>query len=86
MKNKLQYAYSITVFIGVLFTAYLMMNKDGTVAPLRAVSGPMYRTEAGSLDPAVNELFQMEDQLAKMPKDKEKLRTPSEANAQKFNE
>jgi hypothetical protein len=71
MKNKLQYAYSITVFLGVLVTAYLMMNREGNARiPMRALQGPSLRTEALVLDPAVNQLFEMEDALSKLPQDK----------------
>ena len=70
MKNKLQYAYSITVFIGVLVTTYLMMNKEGsTRVPLRAVQAPVstLRSEAGLVDSGVSQLFEMQDQLSRLP-------------------
>ena len=87
MKTRLQYAYSITVFVGVLLTAYLMMNKEGNARiPLRAVQAPSYRTEATALDPAVNQLFLMEDQLSKLPKEKIKSRVPSDSQAKKSND
>ena len=71
MKNKLQYAYSITIFFGVLVTAYLMMNREGNARmPVRSLQGPALRTDALVLDPAVNQLFEMEDQLSKLPQDK----------------
>jgi len=81
LKNRLQYAYSITVFCGVLVTAYLMMNKEGNARiPLPALQGPSaYRTEASALDPGVNQLFQMEDQLSKLPSDRGQRRRPSES-------
>jgi hypothetical protein len=64
MKNKLQYAYTITVFIGVLFTAYLMMNTDiNARVPLRTVETAPLRTEAQILDPGLNQLFEMENAL-----------------------
>jgi hypothetical protein len=67
MKNKLQYAYSITVFIGVLLTAYLMMNRDGNARiPFRSFESPSsLRTEAQVLDPSLNQLFEMENALNK---------------------
>ena len=85
MRNKLQYAYSIVVFIGVLLTAYLMMNKEGNARiPLRAVQAPVMRSEATALDPAVNQLFQMEDQLSKLPKENSKRgRIPSDDHSKK---
>lgn len=73
MKNKLQYAYSITVFIGVLITTYLMMNKEGNArVPLRAVQAPAstLRSEAGLVDSGVSQLFEMEDQLSRLPAQK----------------
>ena len=77
MKNKLQYAYSITVFAGVLVTAYLMMNREGNVRmPVRTLQGPSLRTEALVLDPAVNQLFEIEDALSKLPQDKPITSTP----------
>lgn len=71
MRNKLQYAYSISVFLGVLMTSYLMMDRDGnSKSPLRAVQTPSLRTEAMPLDPAVNQLFEMEDAISKLRRDR----------------
>jgi len=83
MKNKLQYAYSITVFMGVLVTAYLMMNREGNAhIPMRALPGPSnLRTEALVLDPGVNQLFEMSDALSKLPRENEppfQKRAPSD--------
>ncbi len=68
MRNLLQYAYSILVFFGVLSTAYLAMNKEANSRlPLRALQNPTsYRAEAGIVDPAVTQLFQMEDALSRL--------------------
>ncbi len=68
MRNLLQYAYSILVFLGVLSTAYLAMNRDGNSRlPLRALQNPMsYRAEANIVDPAVTQLFQMEEALSRL--------------------
>ena len=65
MRNKLQYAYTITVFVGVLLTAYLMMNRDGNAhIPFRSFQSPSnLRTEAQILDPGLNQLFEMENAL-----------------------
>lgn len=76
MKNKLQYAYSITVFLGVLITAYMMMNKENTRVPLRAVQTPSSMRSEASVDSGVGQLFQMEDELSKLPPDKR--RQPSD--------
>ena len=67
MRNLLQYAYSIVVFFGVLSAAYLAVNKEGGGRlPLRAMQSPEYRTEASIVDPAVTQLFQMEDALTRL--------------------
>lgn len=77
MRNLLQYAYSILVFVGVLSTAYLALNKEGNARlPLRALQAPTYRTEATIVDPAVTQLFQMEDALSRLDTRTEQ-RTPS---------
>jgi len=86
MKNKLQYAYSITVFIGVLITTYLMMNKEGnTREPLRAVQAPasMLRSEAGLVNSGVSQLFEMGDQLSRLPAEKPAVPETDEAHAAK---
>jgi hypothetical protein len=68
MKNKLQYAYSIAVFFGVLVTAYSMMSRDGSNrVPFQAFQSPGARTEASMVDPAVTSLFEMEDALNNIP-------------------
>lgn len=67
MRNLLQYGYSILVFFGVLSTAYLAINKEGNSRiPMRAYQAPAYRTEATIVDPAVTQLFQMEDALSRL--------------------
>jgi hypothetical protein len=69
MRNLLQYGYSILVFAGVLTTAYLALNKEGNARlPLRALQTPSYRSDATIVDPAVTQLFQMEDALSRMEK------------------
>ncbi len=78
MRNLLQYAYSIFIFVGVLSAAYLAVNKDGAGRlPLRAMQQPAYRTEATIVDPAVTQLFQMEDALARLNSGKPDQRKPS---------
>jgi len=80
MKNKLQYAYSITVFAGVLVTAYLMMNTDNASRhQLGGVSSQSLRSEATMVDPAVRSLFEMEDELSKLPRNREELRRPTQS-------
>ena len=83
MRNKLQYIYTISVFAGVLLTSYLMMNREGnTKAPLRTVQTPALRTDAMPLDPAVSQLFEMEDAIYKLRKEKTEpqKRAPSDAD------
>ena len=88
MKNKLQYAYSISVFVGVLLTAYMMMNQGaGPLGPNRNFQNGSYRSEAQAGDPAISKLLEMENALAKVPapklKDKDDDRAPSEVDASK---
>ncbi len=80
MRNKLQYAYSIVVFAGVLVTAYMMMNREGSIrTPFASMSPTTLRSEATMVDPAVSSLFEMEDALSKLKKDKkeELIRVPT---------
>jgi hypothetical protein len=84
MKNTLQYAYTISVFMGVLLTAYLMMNQGTSLnVPNRNFQNGGFRSEAQVVDPAVRELLDMENALAKVPKEKsrEKAQESSEAPA-----
>ena len=68
MKNTLQYIYSISVFTGVLITAYFMMNNESDSRhPVRLVQTPGYQMEA-TFDPAVSRLFQIEGALAEIKK------------------
>lgn len=66
MKNKLQYVYSISVFLGVLLSSYLMMNQnDNSRLPLQSLGGPGPTTqEAAVVDPVVNQLFEFEEALS----------------------
>jgi hypothetical protein len=77
--------YSISVFFGVLVSSYLMMSKDNSGDQVARSVQPPLRSEASSLDPAVSQLFEMEDAISKLPKDKEKpesrKRVPSEAQS-----
>ena len=82
MRSKLQYIYSMTVFSGVIATAYFMMNNESDArVPFRAIQTPNYRAEASLIDPSVNQLLQMEDVLSQVPQPgivkREKRRTPS---------
>ncbi len=69
MKNKLQYAYSILVMIGVLVTAYLMINKPADISYTeRIITSPSYK--ASYSDPALSQLFEMENVLSKAKESK----------------
>ncbi len=64
MKNRLQYAYSILVFIGVLLSAYLMLEREkNDRLPLQALSPNPQLKEATVMDPVVNQLFEFEEAL-----------------------
>lgn len=63
-------------------TAYLMMNSENQRAPLLRsfeASAPVYRNEAAALDPGLNQLFEMEEVLSRMRKERadEKRRVPT---------
>lgn len=80
MRQGLQYAYSISVFLGVLVTSYFMMSQEGgarlSLQVLSGTSTPV--TENAVVDPAVNQLLEFEDALAdqyRAPAEEEK---PSE--------
>jgi len=83
MKQKLQYAYSIVIFCGVLLTVYFMTDSDqNSMVRDRAFTSAPLRREALILDPAVNQLLEMESAFAKMRKDRAaepQERLPSEA-------
>ena len=67
--------------MGVLATAYLMMNREGyKQVATRAQQSPALRTEA-AVDPALNFLFEMETGLERLPKPDrtEQKRVPTEA-------
>lgn len=79
MRNTLQYIYSISILFGVLVTAYFMMDA-GIPVITRSLAVPDYRVEANSADPAVNQLFQFERELGKLPRVKpyKNLNTPKD--------
>ena len=64
-RNKLQYFYSISVFAGVLATAYLMMERQGNGRfPFDSVQSPnSYRFEASVGDDALARLIEVENEL-----------------------
>ncbi len=81
MRNRLQYLYSISVFLGVLVTAYLMMdNSFNARIPYRPINSPQLVMEA-NLNPGLDSLFEVEKGLGKMDEGKPKQkRIPSHMN------
>ena len=75
MRTRLQYAYSITVFLGALATAYLMMNQEPSRVSNRLLASPTFRSEAAAMDQAMSQLIEVGSELAKIPKG-----TPSPAS------
>ena len=63
MRNRLQYFYSITVFAGVLVTAYFMVDRQQTQFSGQRTQSATYRAEAGLIDPALGQLLQIENDL-----------------------
>ena len=82
MRGTLQYVYSISVFLGVLVTSYLMMNRDNTADVAgRAIAAPALRSEASTLAPGLSQLMEMEDAITKFrrePPEVAKKRAPSD--------
>ncbi len=71
MRSKLQYIYSISVFMGVLVAFYLMMSKEESARiPFQALQTTPSRVEASSADPALQSLIDIEYALKSMRKDK----------------
>lgn len=67
MRNRLQYAYSISVFMGVLVTAYLMLDRDlNANIQARPMEVGSFRATEGAVDPALGRLFEMEAELSKV--------------------
>ena len=61
MRYGLQYLYTISVFIGVLVTAYLMMNNENTaVASGRVTPPPIALNDVAGIDPTVKQLIEMQ--------------------------
>lgn len=65
-RNKLQYFYSISVFVGVLTTAFLMMEREtGARLPIDTLeSASSYRLDAGVGDDALARLIEVENALS----------------------
>lgn len=64
MRNRLQYLYSISVLVGVLITAFFMMDQNGnTYVRMQATQESSYRSEASAGDSALSGLFAIESEL-----------------------
>ena len=65
LRNGLQYFYSISVLIGVLATAFLMMERETRARlPLETLQSPsVYRLDAGVGDEALARLIEVEKAL-----------------------
>ena len=82
MRNKLQYSYSIAVFVGVLLTSYAMMSKEERSArPDAIVGAPVLRSDASTLDPAVAQLVEIEKAIARFRRE-ESVRAPARRRTQ----
>lgn len=69
MRSKLQYLYSISVFLGVLVTSYLMMSKDESARlPFQALQNQNQRVDASAGDPAVQSLMDIQNALRAFPR------------------
>ena len=84
MRNRLQYLYSITVFLGAFVTAYLMMDRNlNARVPYRPVQTPAMVSEA-NIDPALGSLFEIEKGLGKLNQlEKDQKRIPSQMDSKK---
>jgi len=88
MRYGLQYLYSILVFFGVLACSFFLVSREsGPAIPFRTIEAPPMRAEASPLAPGVTNLFEMEDAIATIKKDKRSkkadesnLDEPSERN------
>lgn len=84
VRNKLQYIYSISVFFGVLLISYVMIHREiNARITLPSVPGNSNRMDASPVvDPVVNQLFEVESALSRVPvpKTKEEKRKITEAD------
>lgn len=64
MRNRLQNLYSIFVLLGVLVTAFFLMDKtQSDYVRTRIAQENNYRAEAAAADPALSGLFAIESEL-----------------------
>lgn len=83
MRNKLQYSYSIAVFVGVLLTSYAMMSKEERAArPDAMVGAPVLRSDASTVDPAVAQLMEIQSAIARYRKEDGATRSPARRRTQ----
>lgn len=80
MRGKLQYLYSIGVFVGVLLSTYMMMSHDGSSRlPLHIFQGTQdgRAMQASVVDPSVDQLFEFEEALSNEVLDVDAQREPT---------
>ncbi|MCB0405217.1 MAG: hypothetical protein KDD51_10565 [Bdellovibrionales bacterium] len=80
MRGKLQYLYSISVFVGVLLSSYMMMNHDGNSRlPLLIFQGTEdgQAAQASVVDPSVDQLFEFEEALSNQVLEDKPQREPT---------
>lgn len=83
MRNKLQYSYSIAVFVGVLLTSYAMMSKEERGArPDAMVGAPILRSDASAVDPALLQLMEVETAIARYRREDGAVRSPARRRTQ----
>ena len=70
MRSSLQYAYSISVLVGVLITAYFFMNREENYR-IYMPQNSNYVIQGDLSDPAVNRLVELELALKKASTRKE---------------
>ncbi|MBI4404695.1 MAG: hypothetical protein HY537_11065 [Deltaproteobacteria bacterium] len=71
-RNKLQYLYSIGIFLGVIVTSYFMIDRESNARlPANSFQGTQWRADSQVADPALNQLLEMERALSRIRKDRE---------------
>ena len=84
MRYGLQYLYSILVFFGVLACSFFLVSREsGPAIPFRTIEAPPMRAEASPLAPGVTNLFDMENAIATIKKDRPANNKEDESNLDK---
>lgn len=84
MRTTLQYAYSISVLVGVLVTTYFFMNREENIR-IYMQQNSNYVIQGDMSDPAVNQLleFQIALKNASAKKDSRELSNQINKNREK---